>query len=154
VLHKRAKPLLPPCVYFSNHKLIITLYSRTVFIPCCSWTGWITLHRKVQMLSFTRVTFATQASPRTKRHRGECVTLLMSPVQHLQLGRPRGPNESLETGSGFEPGTLSTVEHTLTSTTVRTGNPQYSGTHSNQYDGFVVRLEQENKHIYIEFWKS
>ena len=70
--------------------------------------------RELQMINFTRVTFATRASPRTKRHRGECVTLLLSPAHRLQLGRPRGPNESPLTGTGFEPGTHSTADHTLT----------------------------------------
>ena len=32
LLHKRAKPMLPPCVHFSNHKLIITLYSPLISI--------------------------------------------------------------------------------------------------------------------------
>jgi hypothetical protein len=32
LLHKRAKPILPPCVHFSNHKLIITLCSPLVKI--------------------------------------------------------------------------------------------------------------------------
>ena len=32
LLHKRAKPMLPPCVHFSNHKLIITLCSPLVTI--------------------------------------------------------------------------------------------------------------------------
>jgi hypothetical protein len=32
LLHTRAKPMLPPCVHFSNHKLIITLCSPLVTI--------------------------------------------------------------------------------------------------------------------------
>jgi hypothetical protein len=38
---------------------------RTVFMPCCSWTGL--QYRKFEFLNFTRLAFATRASPRTNR---------------------------------------------------------------------------------------
>jgi hypothetical protein len=39
LLHKRAKPILPPCVHFSNHKSIKT-YTLTLLSVRVSYKHW------------------------------------------------------------------------------------------------------------------